>query len=160
MKNMKLALSVGILAGLWVFFSLTVGSIGGITLYPWVVFITWGLFFTAGADNKAAVKVATTAVWGPIFGWICVFVGATTLGPIIGVPVGLGILVAICAWAIVIMMTDIPIFSFGPGAFAGWAVFFATGNDFVGSVIILLVGVCLGWISVKIPSMFSKKEAA
>ncbi len=160
MKNMKLALSVGILAGLWVCFAVTVPTFGGVTIYSWVVFITWALFFAAGANNTAAIKVATTAIWGPILGWICVYLGATILGPITGVAVGLGIIVAICAWTVVIMMTDIPFFSFGPGAFACWAVFFATGNDFVGSVVILLVGVCLGWISVKIPSLFTKKEVA
>ena len=91
MKDIKLALSVGILAGLWVFFSLSVGSIGGVTLHAWPVFITWGLFFAAGANNQAAVKVATTAIWGPIFGWLCVYFGATILGPINRCPCGIGI---------------------------------------------------------------------
>lgn len=160
MKNIKLALTVGILAGVWVFFSLSVGSIGGVTLFAWPVFITWALFFAAGANNQAAVKVATTAIWGPIFGWLCVYIGATTLGPIISVPAGLGLVVFVLATAIVIMMTDIPFFSFGPGAFACWAVFFATNFDFVGSVVILLVGVVLGLLSVNIPKLFTSKPAA
>jgi len=160
MKDIKLALSVGILAGLWVFFSLSVGSIGGVTLHAWPVFITWALFFAAGANNQAAIKVATTAIWGPIFGWLCVYFGATILGPIIGAPVGLGLLVFVLAAAIVIMMTDIPFFSFGPGAFACWAVFFATNFDFVGSVVILLVGVFLGLLSVNLPKLFTSKPAS
>lgn len=160
MKNMKLALSVGILAGLWVFFSVTVGKIGGLTIYPWVVFITWPLFFAAGANNEAAIKVATAAVWGPIFGWLCVFIGIKTLGPLIGVPVALGLMVGILAIAIVIMMTDIPFFSFGPGAFCCWATFFATNFDFVGSVVVLLIGVGLGWLSVNILNLFTKKASS
>lgn len=160
MKNMNLALSVGVLAGLWVFLAVTVGTIAGVTIYPWGVFMTWALFFAAGANNEAAVKVATTAVWGPILGWLCIYLGVTILGQWLLVPVGLGIAVFILAVSIVIMMTDIPFFSFGPGAFVGWAVFFATNNDFVGSVVILLIGVGLGWLSVNIPGWLTTKVAA
>lgn len=163
MKSWRLALSVGILAAVYVFSSISIGTLSvgpiSITLHAWTVFITWALFFAAGANNEAALKVATTAVWGPVWGYAVVFLGATTLGPVIGVPLGLGVAVFIFAAAIVIMMTDIPFFSFGPGAFAGWAVFFGTTNDLWGSIVTLLIGVGLGMLSVRLPNLFEQVAA-
>jgi hypothetical protein len=156
MKNIKMAIVVGLLAGGWAFVALTVGEFAGVTLHAWPVFLAWALFFAAGADNNAAIKVATSSVWGIVWGYLSVYVGMTLLGGTLGVPAGIGLAVAVLAALIVIMMTDIKFLSFGPGAFATWAVYFGTNFDFVGSIAMLMVGVILGVVSVKLTALISK----
>ena len=157
MKNIKLAVVVGILAGGWAYAALSIGSIGAITLYPWPVFLSWALFFAAGANLEAVKKVSISQVWGIAWGWLSVTIGIDLLGDTLGVPLGIGLAVLILAAAIVIMMTDIPLLSFGPGAFAAWAVFFGTGFDTVSALLMLLVGVLFGYLSVTITGMLSKE---
>ena len=156
MKNLKMAIVVGILAGAWAFFALEVGEIAGVTLHAWPVFLAWALFFAAGANDEAAVKVATTSVWGMTWGWLSVTIGMDLLGETLGVPLGIGLAVMVLAALIVIMMTDIKFLSFGPGAFATWAVYFGTGFDFIGGLAMLFVGVILGVVSVKLTALISK----
>ena len=156
MKNIKMAIVVGVLAGAWTFVALTVGEFAGVTLHAWPVFLAWALFFAAGADNNAAIKVATSSVWGIVWGFLSVYIGMELLGPTLGVPAGIGLAVAVLAALIVILMTDVKFLSFGPGAFATWAVYFGTNFDFVGSIAMLMVGVILGLVSVKLTALISK----
>jgi hypothetical protein len=125
MKNLKMAIVVGLLAGGWAFVALTVGEFAGVTLHAWPVFLS-------------------------------VYVGMTLLGGTLGVPAGIGLAVAVLAALIVILMTDVKFLSFGPGAFATWAVYFGTNFDFVGSIAMLMVGVILGVVSVKLTALISK----
>jgi hypothetical protein len=158
MKNIKLAIVVGLLAGGWAYFALTVGKIGDITLYAWPVFLSWALFFAAGANLEAVKKVSISQVWGIAWGWLSVTIGIEVLGGTLGVPLGVGLAVMVLAALIVILMTDVKFLSFGPGAFAAWAVFFGTGFDTVSALLMLLVGVLFGYLSVTITGMISKKS--
>lgn len=157
-KNMPLAISIGLLAGSWAFFALTFPEIGDITIYSWPAFITWALFFCSGANNEGALKTTVSTVWGLLWGVASSYLGASLLGPIVGAPLGLAIAICFLAGAIIIMMNEIPILSFGAGAFPAWASYFGTNLDLVGTALALFIGIILGMVSVRLPVLFAGKS--
>ena len=160
LKHIPLALSVGIIATLWTYASIKMG-------WPtWAAFVSWAFFFVAGGDTKAIMKASVPLICGVLFGYASLYGLKAGEGDVanMGIAVGVGV-----AAAILVIMTNWPVFALAPAAFGAFAVFFAvlfggaTGHTDVFNfthVIItictLLIGVGLGWLSTAIPGMVAK----
>jgi hypothetical protein len=157
-QNVPLSLSVGILATLWTYASVTLG-------WPtWAAFISWAFFFVAGADAKAIIKAGFPILVGVLFGYACLYglkLGEGGIGVL-----GVSIAVGVAAFLLVLLMNWEPL-ALASAAFGGFAVFFAFtfgysgGNIFalsnVGySLLTLFIGLGLGYLSVSIPGWIGK----
>ena len=58
MQLLPISLSIGILAGIWTYVSIT-GD-----LLPWPAFVGWAIFFFAGANKEALVKALPPVLVG------------------------------------------------------------------------------------------------
>jgi hypothetical protein len=147
MGMVKLGISIGVLAGIWVWLS---GVLGVAT---WPTFIGWALFFAAGGDHKATYKAALPLITGTLLGWVAVMT-APYLG---GIAVTVGIVAVIMT-----VMGLIPGFELVPAQFASCAAFFgmgATTAAITGNLIPILIGVAFGWLSAMLPKLVPDKEA-
>ncbi len=195
-----LAIVIAVLALIWVEFSLnftfhwvTSGDLGnGLSLpasFHLIVptaFVSWGLFFAAGADSSALQKVAVASVVGTLGG---LFVMA--LAPeVADLPDfwGIAVVVAVAAF-LVVMVSVVGDWYYVPGIFGAFAAtifwWIATGLDnwapdggafggvlstpyvwvWVNTLVTLLIGCALGLISVKLtgiltPAAKPDREAA
>lgn len=145
MKLFGLALSIAVLAGVWTFVSPL------IAVLTWPAFVGWAFFFVAGGDAKAIYKAGAPLISGVILGWLGVL-ASSNLGMI-----GLAIAVAVIAF-IMVMMANVDLFSVIPAQFAACASFFGVG-DFTATLIPLVIGVLLGYISAMLPKWFDTKKA-
>ena len=144
MKLFGLALSIAVLAGIWTFVSPL------IAILTWPAFVGWAFFFVAGGDASAIYKAGAPLISGVILGYLGVLASAN-FGMI-----GLAIAVAVIAF-IMVMMANINLFGVIPAQFAACASFFGVG-DFVGTLIPLIIGVLLGYVSAMLPKWFDTKK--
>ena len=128
-------ISVGVLAGLW-----TQASIE-LALITWVAFVAWATFFAAGGGREGFLKGLAANLSGVAWAWLAskileqmTFNGAVALA------------VTVLAFVLCVQAA-LPLLSFIPGAFVGTAVFFGTSFDLGGTVLALVIGACLGWLS-------------
>ncbi|KKM11469.1 hypothetical protein SY88_08630 [Clostridiales bacterium PH28_bin88] len=146
MGPLPLALSIGILAGIWTYVS-------GITgLLTWPAFVGWALFFAAGGDKNAIVKTGAPIICGVILGYLSV-----VAAPYLGSALGLAIAVTIIA-IIMVMLSPVSIFTFVPAQFAAAASFFGAGAQFVPAIVPLLLGVLFGYLSAVLPGIFAGEK--
>lgn len=146
-----LALSIGVLAGLWTFVS------GAAHLLTWPAFVGWALFFAGGGDSKSIGKCLAPGLLGIVLGFLVVkamplFSGAWFL------PVA----ITIIAFIMVMVMSS-RLFAFAPAAFAGCAVYFGANGDIVQAVIPFVLGILLGYVSAVLPNLsknIQEKKAA
>lgn len=142
-----LGISIGVLAGVW-----TVGSIS-LGLITWAGFLSWASFYAAGGETKglkdAVMGNISGVIWGAIIIKISSMFGGSTAG--------LGVAVAIGACAMC-WQAKISHLSFIPGAFIGCATFFGTSFDVKGSIIALVLGAVLGYVSQQVGKLLAKKE--
>jgi hypothetical protein len=143
-------ISVGILAGLWTAVSSALG------LITFAGFLSWASFYASGGKLKGLKTSLILNFSGVVWGFIIVKL-AGVLGPIAGTTVGLGIAVAIGA-AGMCWQAHISWLGFIPGAFIGCSTFFAANFDFTGSVIGLVCGAVLGYLSELGGLALQKKE--
>jgi Protein of unknown function (DUF1097) len=78
---LALAVSVGVLGGVWAFLAL--GPLAGFALV-WVGFIAAGCFFAAGGDTKALTKTIAGMIYGAIVAWIALLIIANVPVPALG----------------------------------------------------------------------------
>ena len=78
---LALAVSVGVLGGIWAFIAL--GPLAGFALV-WVGFIAAGCFFAAGADTKALTKTIVGMIYGAVVAWIALLIIAHVPVPTLG----------------------------------------------------------------------------
>ena len=147
MQLLPVSLSIGILAGIWTFVSMTYG------ILTWPTFIGWAIFFFLGANKEALGKAFPPVIVGLVFGYLTVMANTALHGNTLV----LSILVAILAFLLTFMM-NIPLLAAAPCAFAATATFFAVGDP-IKAAIPLIVGLCLGYISVWIPEKLVKPSA-
>ncbi len=136
-----LALSIGVLAGIWTFVSVIAH------LLTWPAFVGWALFFAGGGDSKSIGKCLAPGLLGIVLGFLVVktmpfFSGAWFL------PVA----VAVIAFIMVMVMSS-QIFAFAPAAFAGCAVYFGSNGDIVAATIPFVLGILLGYVSAVLPNL-------
>jgi hypothetical protein len=128
-------ISVGVLAGLWTQVSIE------LTLITWVAFVAWATFFAAGGGREGFTKGLAANLSGVAWAWVAskVLEQATFNGAV-------ALAVTVLAF-VLCLQSALPLLSFIPGAFVGTAVFFGTSFDLGGTVLALVVGACLGWLS-------------
>ncbi|ADG81485.1 DUF1097 domain-containing protein [Thermincola potens] len=141
---LPLALSIGILAGIWTFAS------GSFQILTWPAFVGWALFFAAGGDNESVKKVLGPGLLGMVLG-LAVVKGAALIPGAWFVAVGVTVIAII-----MVMVMPVKLFSFTPAAFAGCAVYFGANGDIVAAVIPFVFGTVLGWVSAVLPKYFQK----
>lgn len=149
-------ISVGILAGIWTGLSTEFASFGLIT---YVGFLSWASFYAGGGKVKGLKDSLILNFSGVIWAWLIVWL-FNLVSPTLGVSIGLSIAVMLGA-AAMCWQAQISFLGFIPGAFIGCSAYFATGFDFKGTVISLIAGAVLGYISeqggLAIQKVFSKK---
>jgi hypothetical protein len=139
-----LGISIGVLAGLWGQFS------GAAGLVTWVAFVSWACFFAAGGKKEGLIKVVASNISGVVWGLIIVFLLKT-----FAFQYGLGVYIAIAVF-FVCLQAKISFLSFIPGTFVGIACFFGTSFNWQGTIIALVIGACLGFVSEYIGVMLTK----
>lgn len=136
MKNfLGVGISVGLLAGVWTQVSIE------LALITWVAFVAWACYFAAGGGRSGFVHGLAANVAGALWGYAASLVleRATFTG---------AVALAVTAVAFILcVQAAVDLLSFIPGAFAGTAVFFGTSFDLTGTLIALVIGACLGWLS-------------
>jgi hypothetical protein len=158
LKFVPLSLSVGVLAAIWTYASIKLG-------WPtWAAFIGWAFFFVAGGDTKALTKAGVPAIAGVVLGHVALY-GLKLQGEL-GI-IAISVLVGLAALVLVVAM-NWPAMALAPSAFAAFAAFFAftfgtfrSDNFFAFANIFytllgLLIGLALGWVSVTLPTFFEK----
>ena len=136
MKNfLGVGVAVGVLAGLWTQVSVE------LTLITWVAFVSWACFFAAGGGREGLTKALAANLSGVAWAWVAskFLEQATWNGAVALAVTVLGVVLCLQA--------ALPLLSFIPGAFVGTAVFFGTSFDLGGTVLALVVGACLGYVS-------------
>lgn len=133
-------ISVGILAGLWTVSSISLG------LLTWAGFLSWASFYACGGKlvglKTTLVMNFTGVVWGAIIVGL-----AGILGPFLGNLPALGVAVFFGAGGMCWQAKYISWLTFIPGAFIGCSTYFGSSFDFMGSVIGLICGGVLGYLS-------------
>ncbi len=152
MQFFPLALSIAVLAGIWTYFS------GQFNLLTWPAFVTWALFFASGGNADSVKKTFFPSVCGVILGYLAVICAPYLGGPELGIAVGVTIIAFI-----MVMLAPVDLFAFVPAQFACCAAFFGAGARFWPTIIPLVIGIGLGYISAILPNFFTKqgkKDAA
>ena len=145
MQFLPISISVGLLAGLWTYIS----SI--IAIPTWPAFAGWAVYFFTGA-NKESIKSATPpALLGFILGHLSILINQV-LGGSSGI---LSILVVIIAFIMTYMMGT-PVFALAPAAFLACAVYFGTGDLFLGAIPFFIGLILLGLASTAFSNLIEK----
>jgi hypothetical protein len=158
LKYVPLSIVVGILAAIWTWVSIK------LSLPTWAGFMGWAFFFVAGSDTAAIWKASLPGTAGVILGHLSLY--GLKLGGEMGY-IGLSVLVGLAALILVLAMNWAPM-ALAPAGFVWFAAFFAyvfgaprDPNVFAFVNILyplagLLIGVALGWASVKITALVEK----
>lgn len=162
LKFGPLALSVGILAAIWTYASIKLG------LSTWAAFVGWAFYFVAGGNAKAIMKAGVPTLVGVVFGYLALY-GLKLEGE--AAIIGIAVAVGVAALILVVMMNWAP-FALAPAAFGSFAVFFAftfgqfqskdlfSLDNVLFSLLALLIGIGLGYLSTSIPAWFTKPSNA
>lgn len=118
-------------------------------------FLGWATFYAAGAGKDGLVKGIPANLSGVLWAVVIVFIwdkvfGFNTLGAFISVGIGA---------AMMCFQAHLKVVGFIPGAFIGCSTFFALGAAITGDVLFptiigLVLGLALGWISQKLALIF------
>ena len=147
---LALALSIGVLIAGWTYVAL-----GPAALPVWAGIVAWGTFFAAGGKTAGLTKTIASNLSGVFWAFVALKL-STTLGG--GLPV-LSALVGVVALAMV-LQSKIAVLSFIPGAFLGAAtavsVVVGASGTWVNTVIALVAGAVLGFLSEMIAGKIAK----
>lgn len=127
--------SVGVLAGLWTQVSIE------LALITWVAFIAWATFFAAGGGREGFTKGLAANLSGVAWAYgASLFLERATFSGAVALAV------TVLAFVLCVQAA-LPLLSFIPGAFVGTAAFFGTAFDLGGTLLALVIGAGLGWLS-------------
>ena len=147
---MSLALSIGVLIGLWFKFG---GAIGAFAVPAGIV--AWACFYAAGGKTAGLQKTIASNVSGVFWVWL-----AMTLMGMMQMSSLAAVFVGVVAFILVIQ-SKVAALSFIPGAFCGAAVTaWAAPGDFKGYLMVavaLIAGAVLGYVSEMGAGMIAKK---
>lgn len=102
-KWLPVALLVGVLAGFSILLTLQLGAAYGVWIAaPWVLFISWGGWFSLGAKLSRLSKYIIALTGGVVLGWLTLIVNGILTG-IIGDVWGLPVTVFLAATTIVLL---------------------------------------------------------
>lgn len=148
-----LGLAIGVLIAGW-----TYVAIGVAALPVWAGIVAWGCFFAAGGKTEGLVKTIASNLSGVFWAWLALYVW-NMAGQ--GVPL-LSLLVGLAAFAMV-LQAKIPALGFIPGAFLGAAtavsVVVGASGTWVNTVIALVAGAVLGYLSEMLAGAMGTKRA-
>lgn len=136
MKNyLGVGVSIGVLAAVWTQASVELG------LITWVGFVAWATYFAAGGGATGLRNGLLANLSGVVYGWLVAqFLTVATF------PGALAVAVGVIALAMCLQAGFAPL-SFIPGAFVGAASFFGTQFALWPTVLALVIGAALGWLS-------------
>lgn len=164
---LPVALMIGVAAALVVWGSSTLSANYSWMGAVWVVFISWALYFMAGAKISRAHKYALGLIGGVFFGWLTLFL-VSYLTALVGSTWGLPAAVFLVATAIVLLeLTNW--FELAPAYFFSFAAYFAfVFGGFGGHadnvtqafyvVVLLLAGLVVGYITATLRAMIMDAE--
>jgi hypothetical protein len=154
-----LAISIGVLIAAWTYVALDVAQ-----LPVWAGIVAWGCFFAAGGKTTGLSKTIASNLSGVVWAFLALwassrFGGGTT--PVLSLMVGLAAIG-------MVLQSRIAALSFRPGAFLGAAtavsVVVGAGAAFphpwIKTVIALVAGAVLGYVSEMVASSFSRRKRA
>lgn len=153
-----LAISIGVLIAGWTY----VASPEVASLPVWAGIVAWGCFFAAGGKTTGLSKTIASNLSGVVWA----FLALQALPRVGGSTAALALLVGLVA-AFMVLQAKISILSFIPGAFLGAAtavsVVSRTGadafaNPWIKTVIALVAGAVLGYLSEMLAGTFSRPK--
>jgi hypothetical protein len=148
-----LALSIGVLIAGWTYLALGVAA-----LPVWAGIVAWGCFFAAGGKTEGLLKTIATNLSGVLWAFLALYLWNSFGG---GVPL-LSLLVGVAAF-IMVIQAKIPALGFIPGAFLGAAtavsVVVGAKGSWVGTIIALVAGALLGYLSEMLAGALSSRKA-
>ena len=144
-RLIALGISIGVLAGLWTVFALSVPEIGGYAapFVVWIGFAAWAVFYAAGGRVPGLTKTLGSTVSGLLWGFALLW-AATRISE--GSAVVLGLFVALAAFGMCVQAA-VPLLAFIPGAFIGAAAYFGNAGVFWSTLISLVAGALLAFAS-------------
>ena len=144
-RLIALGISVGVLAGLWTVFALSVSSIGGweAPFVVWIGFAAWATFYAAGGRLPGLTKALGSNLSGLVWGFALLW-AATKIAA--GSAVVLGVFVALAAFGMCVQAAW-SVLAFIPGAFVGAAAFFGNSGLFWSTAVSLVAGGLLAYAS-------------
>lgn len=153
-----LAISSGIVAGLWTIWSIT----GGLSML--VGFLGWSSFFAAGAGIKGMRNGLIANLSGVLWGFFMLKL-SIFLTPTLGEIWALALSNALGA-IVICLQSKISVLSFIPASFIGWSAFIASGMDLRITLVSIVLGSALGYnsqklteiLSIRIPNINAKLE--
>jgi len=148
MQLFPLSLTIAIMGGIWTYVSIVYG------ILTWPAFVGWAVFFFAGGNKEALVKAFPPLLTGLVLGYLTVLANTALNGDTLI----LSILVTVVCFILTFMM-NIPFLATAPAAFAATATFFGVGDP-IKAGIPIIIGLCLGYISVWIPELFVKSDSS
>lgn len=150
---LALALSIGVLIAGWTYVALGPGA-----LPVWAGIVAWGTFFAAGGKVAGLQKTIASNLSGVLWAFVALTL-STRLGG--SLPV-LSALVGVVAF-VMVMQSKVALLSFIPGAFLGAAttvsVVVAAGGTYLNTVIALVAGAVLGFVSELLAGKVAKPAA-
>jgi len=149
-----LGLAIGVLIAGW-----TYVAIGVAALPVWAGIIAWGCFFAAGGKTEGLMKTIASNLSGVLWAFLALYVW-NMAGQ--GVPL-LSVLVGVAAF-IMVLQAKIPALAFIPGAFLGAAtavsVVVGASGTYLNTIIALVAGAVLGYLSEMLAGAIGSKKAA
>lgn len=151
---LALGLAIGILIAGW-----TYVAVGVAALPVWAGIVAWGCFFAAGGKTEGLLKTIASNLSGVLWAFLALYVW-NSAGQ--GVPL-LSLLVGIAAFGMV-LQAKLPALGFIPGAFLGAAtavsVVVGASGTWVSTIIALVAGAVLGYLSEMLAGAMGTKRAA
>lgn len=149
-----LAISIGILIAGWTYVALGVAA-----LPVWAGIVAWGCFFAAGGKTTGLSKTIASNLSGVFWAFVALKAAESFGGglPVLSAMVGLAALV-------MVLQAKIPALSFIPGSFLGAAtavsVVVGAKGTWTSTVIALVAGAVLGYVSEMLAGAMSKPKRA
>ena len=150
---LALGISIGVLIAGWTYVALGPGA-----LPVWAGIVAWGCFFAAGGKMTGLTKTIASNLSGVLWAFLALQ-AATRFGggtAVLSVAVGVAAL-------IMVMQSRISVLSFIPGAFLGAAtavsVVVGANGTWTKTIIALVVGAVLGYLSEMLAGMMSTSKA-
>jgi hypothetical protein len=153
-RLVALGISIGVLAGLFTWFALSVTSVGSWTapFVVWIGFAAWAVFYAAGGGVPGLAKTLGSTLSGLVWGWLILW-AATKVSA--GSAAVLGLFVAIAAFGMCVQAAWGPL-AFIPGAFVGAAAYFGNQGVFWATLASLVLGALLAFASEKFADVIEK----
>lgn len=141
---LSIGISAGLIAGIFAQYA------AAIKVVSWVSFIGIASFYGAGGKEEGVVKSTLANLSGVVWGVIIFqLLALWSFQYAMGILVFLAV-IGMCAQA------RFKLLSFIPGTFLGISCLFGTGGNWQSTVIALLLGAIMGWVSEKGGIMLSK----